>query len=146
MKPRYRFEFVDEIATADAAFRASGDDLGQLFAACAAALFETIVALDSIVPRRTLTLELAAADRERLLYGWLSELVYLKDTRRELYSEFAAHIVQQGDEMILRAEIKGESFDATRHAAGADVKAVTYHRLEIRETDRGFEALVVLDL
>lgn len=142
----YKFEFVGDIATADAAFRAYGENLDELFAACAAALFDTIVELDCICPANSREVKLTAPDREQLLFAWLSELVYLKDTRRELYSRFEVRIADEAKEFKLAAEIRGEPFDASRHQARVDVKAVTYHKLSIEETDSGLEAFVVLDL
>ena len=146
MPSQYRFEFTDEVATADAAFRAWGSDLNGLFASCAAALFASIVELDEIKSSVSLTVESHATDAERLLYEWLSELVYLKDTRRELYSHFEVRVTEAGDGMRLVAEIGGEQFDPKRHQARVDVKAVTYHCLKIEKIEDGFEAFVILDL
>jgi SHS2 domain-containing protein len=142
----YRFEFTDEVATADAAFRAWGDNLNELFASCAAALFATIVELSEIKRVGSQTVECRSTDPERLLYEWLSELVYLKDTRRELYSHFEVKITKTNKEMQLVAEVGGEQFNPLRHQARVDVKAVTYHRLKIEETEAGFTAFVILDL
>jgi len=146
MDTSYRFEFVDDIATADAAFRAYGDDLAGMFASAAAALFATIVELDSIQQQAGVKVEIVADDREQLLFKWLAELVYLKDTRREVYSEFEVEVTLLEDGYRLSATIKGESFDPERHQARVDVKAVTYHQLEVKETDSGYEGFVILDL
>ncbi len=146
MSDQYQYEFIDEVATADAAFRAWGDDLNGLFASCAAALFATIVELEEITLVTSQRVECRSTDLERLLYEWLSELVYLKDTRRELYSHFEVKISEAAEEVQLVAEVGGEQFDPLRHQARVDVKAVTYHRLKIEKTETGFEAFVILDL
>jgi SHS2 domain-containing protein len=141
----YDFEFVDDVAIADAAFRARGADLAELFGACAAAIFATITDLQLINPVMSRKVRLSAADRETLLFDWLAELVYLKDVNRELYCSFNIDIETDG-EMRLLAEVAGEAMNNVRHNMRTDVKAVTYHRLKIEDTASGLEAFVVLDL
>lgn len=143
--PKHKFEFVDEVATADAAFRAEANDLAGLFAACAEALFTTIIDLNQVASSVSRTVALTAGDRETLLYDWLSELVYLKDVNRELYCDFDVEISGDG-QLQLTATVTGEAIDSGKHVTRTDVKAVTYHRLLVEESSDGFTAFVVLDL
>ncbi len=142
---KYDFEYVDDVAIADAAFRARGADLPELFGACAAALFTVITDLQLIEPVVTREVKLSAADRETLLFDWLAELVYLKDVNRELYSSYNIGVKSDG-ELRLTATIGGEPMENARHKMRTDVKAVTYHHLKIEDSDSGFTAFVILDL
>lgn len=144
-KRKYDFEFVDDVSIADAAFRARGADLPELLGSCAAALFTIIADLNQIKPLITRKVQLSSADRETLLFDWLAELVYLKDVNRELYSSYNISIESDG-KLCLAAVIAGEAMDNARHRMRTDVKAVTYYRLKIEDTDSGLEAFVVLDL
>lgn len=144
-KQKYSFEFVDDVATADAAFRAFGADPKELFAACGAALFSAIIDLEVVGATSERAVTLKTEDYETLLYDWLSELVYLKDVKRELYSVFLVDIAREG-ELRLTATVRGEKIDSSKHITKTDVKAVTYHRLKVEQTGSGWEAFVVLDL
>lgn len=116
-----------------------------MFGSCAAALFSVITDLESIEKSVERRVDLRAEELDALLYDWLAELVYLKDVHRELYCEFRIEL-QQHDGFHLVAAVGGELIDPLRHHTRTDVKAVTYHRLEIKKTDSGYEAFVVLDL
>lgn len=145
MAPRGEFRFLDGIAPADAAFEATGTDLAEMFAAAARAVFAIIVNLKQIrtVVSRQVTLEADSPDE--LLYAWLSELVYLKDVHRELYSDFDV-VITGGETLNLQATIRGDSVDNLAGLTLTDVKAITYHLLAIEATTSGLKATVVVDL
>jgi SHS2 domain-containing protein len=139
------FRFLDGIAPSDAAFEATGHDLAEVFGAAASALFAIIVDLEQVrtIVSRQVTLE--AESQDELLYAWLSELVYLKDVRRELYSDFDV-VIAAGETLRLQATIRGDSVDNLAGLTLTDVKAITYHLLAIESTTSGLKATVVVDL
>jgi SHS2 domain-containing protein len=92
---------------------------------------------------RQVTLE--AESQDELLYAWLSELVYLKDVHRELYSDFDV-VIAAGMTLRLQATIGGDSVDSLAGLTLTDVKAITYHLLAIESTPDGLKATVVVDL
>lgn len=140
-----RFQYLDEIATADAAFEAYGSTIEELFENSAAAMFNVIAPLDLIGTAAARVLTLSAESEEELLYNWLAELVYLKDVHAELYSHFRVKI-DIAATITLSAEIHGGTIDSVREHTHTDVKAVTYHRLAIVRKAGGLVATVVLDL
>ena len=145
MPPKGEFRFLDGIAPADAAFEATGHDLAEVFAAAARAVFAIIVNLEQVrtVISRQVTLE--AESQDELLYAWLSELVYLKDVHRELYSDFDV-VISTDKTLRLQATIRGDSVDNLAGLTLTDVKAITYHLLAIESTTSGLKATVVVDL
>jgi len=83
-------------------------------------------------------------DRRELFVVWLQELLYRFDTERlvpltfEFYSSGPAEI---------RAGVGFGKFDPARHRAGAEVKAVTYHGLEVHKDASGaWSARFILDV
>jgi SHS2 domain-containing protein len=44
------------------------------------------------------------------------------------------------------AQLAGEPYDEQRHAFESEVKAVTYHQLEVRHDGEGWRGRVILDL
>jgi SHS2 domain-containing protein len=141
-----KFRFIDDIATADAAFEAFGDDLSALLIASAEALFSVIIDLESVKHRMSHSVTVESDSEEALLYDWLSELVYLKDRNRELYSLFEVSVAQKNGKFRLEATIHGEGADDLRDQTQTDVKAVTYHRLKIDRVGDQLRAFIVLDL
>jgi SHS2 domain-containing protein len=131
-----RYEEIDH--TADWAFRAYGSDIKELFQNAAYALFALEGALDT---PSTLTREIhvEAIDREALLVNWLSELLFFQETQHETYQKFE---ITQLSDTELTATVHG----AHTQPITKFIKAVTYHDLKIEQTDKGWQATVVVDV
>jgi len=104
----------------------------------ALAAFAELVGEDDSVDSAKRTIELDAGDRELLLADWLNELVYLLEVERFVPERVTALELQGGK---LRATIRGHEGEP-RHL----VKAVTLHRLELREQGGTWRGRVVLDV
>ncbi|KPJ48916.1 MAG: hypothetical protein AMJ41_03970 [candidate division Zixibacteria bacterium DG_27] len=143
MKPGYRY--IDEIAPADQAFEAWGASLEELFCSCAKATFEVMTDLSKVEPEKSFAIEIETETLDELLYLFLSEIIYLKDTERSFYSEFDLRI-EAGNEFRLSGKVSGEKIDSERHVLKTDVKAVTYHQFQVKKRKDGYYARVVLDL
>ncbi len=141
---RSRFRYLEQIATADAAFEAYGESLSELFANAAAAMFNVMAPIELVKPIQEREVTVMADSEEELLFGWLAELIYLKDIQGELYSEFGVSIDDKSH--TLTATIRGEAISNHLENTHTDVKAVTYHRLAIVKNEDGYTATVVLDL
>ncbi len=141
------YEFLDDVATADIAFKAWGESLEDTFAAAADATLNVMVEdLDSVEPRvrRDLRLENEAADL--LLFDVLQELIYYKDSEALLLRIHSLRIESGPGRHALEAIAFGEEIDPDRHPLRVDVKAVTLHRFSLAPTNRGWEARVILDI
>jgi SHS2 domain-containing protein len=141
------FRFREDIAIADVAFDAWGETREELFAACADALLRTMVEDPGAVGRgqeREIRLEGDALDM--LLFAFLSELVFDKDSARRLVHADAVRIDGDGDALRLSATVRGELIDPARHRLLVDVKAVTLHRFRVAFEDNHWKATVVLDV
>ena len=141
------YRYLDDIATADIAFEAWGDTLGELFAASAEAVLNVMVENpDSIVERERLTIQCEADSREMLLCHLLEELIYYKDAERLFLKLSDVVIESRENSFILTAKAHGELIDPERHELNVDVKAVTLHRFALEMTEHGWTATVVLDI
>lgn len=146
--PNQRFKFLHDIALADVAFEAYGDTLEELFENAALALLETMIEPSSLtVYDKNLHVKIKGSSTEELLYDFLSELVFLKDTRGFLASQVNVKIDKQGNTWRLTATLDGESLNPKKHEQRVDVKAVTKHLFKIERTSDGrHKATVVLDI
>ena len=141
------YEFLEEMATADIAFRAWGQDLEETFVAAADAVMNVMVEdLDAIQPReeRPLTADNDALDL--LLFDFLQELVYYKDAEQLMLRVPQVRIEGGDGRYWLEATARGERLDPARHQTRADVKAATLHRFNLQQCERGWEASVILDI
>ena len=132
----------EEVAhTADLEIRVWGDDLPALFVAAA----DGMVHLSGVeeyekgfsAVNESITLD--AMDYEGLLILFLEEILY---RLTEDYMLFTVQKLSIKPDFTLTAKLKGTQVRAYER----DIKAVTYHRLNIRNTDQGFEVNIVFDI
>jgi len=139
------YRYLEDIATADAAFEVKGRTLEELFRDAAIATFEVMVEMKSVKNEITKTIELENKTVDGLLFDWLSELVYLKDAEAIVFSKFDVNI-RKNDVYKLNAIASGEGIDPEKHNLRSDVKAVTYHMYEVKEAKDHWSAKVILDI
>jgi SHS2 domain-containing protein len=141
------FHYLDDVTAADIAFFARGESLAQLCAAAWEATTGVMIDLPGeLVPRVRTPLRLEAVEPDLLLHDLLEELVYLKDAKRLLLLLDSCRVEQECGLWRLDAVGVGEEIDPERHRLGIDVKAITWHRFEVRRDDNGWQATVVLDV
>jgi SHS2 domain-containing protein len=78
-----------------------------------------------------------------LIVDWLSELILCAATHGERYGAVTIDRVNQTE---VEATLHGAPVDAQAHELRFDVKAATYHGLELREAPGRLEARVIFDL
>lgn len=140
-----RFEYYEDIAPSDCAFKAYGRDLPELFINAALALTSCMVDLATVESQKSYAIDLTADTTELLLYDWLEELVFIKDTEGLFLKDFIVEIEEQSV-CCLTAQTVGAKINYKTQDIFVDVKAVTMYKFELKETDTGWEAFVVLDL
>jgi SHS2 domain-containing protein len=113
--------------TADVMIEAAGRDLAECFANAAYALFDQMVDASTVEDKEQVSFEVESDDLEALFYNFLSEFLYLHDARRLVFSRF--DVVLEAEKAICIAG--GERYDPARHGGRRDVKAITYHMLEV---------------
>lgn len=141
------YEFLEEVATADIAFRAWGRDLKEVFLASADATMNVMIEdLDSIAPVERRELAVESETLEMLLFNFLQELIYYKDAETLALRVREVGIDEKDSLYRLGAIAWGERLDPGRHRFRVDVKAVTLHRFRLEKTATGWEAFVILDI
>jgi SHS2 domain-containing protein len=120
-----------------------GRDVPELFMHAAWAMFDLMSDATLIRPLQTIPVTVEGSDLEDLLVRWLSELLYLYDTQRFLYSAATFTTLEP---TRLAATVQGESFDAARHPIDTEIKAVTYHQIAVTLAAGRWQAQVIFDL
>lgn len=129
--------------TADIGIHVEAGSADELFEGAASGMFSLIADTSKVEGSRAVEVRLEADDTEGLLFSWLNELLYLADSRGMLFSGFSVTGVEGGH---MRATARGEGFDPSRHMMEREVKAATYHDLEVREEGGRWTATVIFDV
>ena len=119
------FKYLEH--TADAEFVAYGRTMEEAFVNAARAMFGLVVDPSMVRPAEVREITLTAGSLEDLLFDWLSELLYLSEVDRLVFSKFEVKITKNG-EYWLNAKACGETV-SPRHEIFLHIKAVTYHDL-----------------
>ena len=132
----------EEVAhTADLEIKVWGPDLESLFQAAAEGMYHLCGLEDSekgfSAVREQISLD--AMDYEGLLILFLEELLY---RLTEDYMLFEIDRIIINDHFNLQAKLRGIQIKSYQR----DIKAVTYHRLNIRGTDMGYTVNIVFDI
>ena len=136
-----RFEVLDH--TADIGLIVYGEDLKTLFENAGEAFFHLITDMKRVRRRVQRRIEIGKESLERLMVDWLSELLYLHDVEYLLFREFKIESVGEDG---LRAVVRGEPFQEGVHVIKTEVKAVTYHQIEVRKENGKCRAQIIFDL
>ena len=136
-----RFEILDH--TADIGLIVYGSNLKALFENAGEAFFHLITDLKKVRRRVERRINIGGESLDRLMVDWLSELLYLHDVEGLLFKGFKVESVGEDG---LKAVVKGESFQEHIHVIKTEVKAATYHRIEVRKERGRWKAQVILDL
>lgn len=136
------YELIEH--TADLGIHVWAPDLDALFAEAATALVAVMgEAAGPDVHRERVVLD--APDREALFVDWLSEILFLFEARGVAPREVEIEVAE-GQPWTLTATVRGPDAAEGFRQHGPQVKAVTYHALEVRDSPRGVEARVYLDV
>ena len=124
-----RYVLIDH--TADMMVRAFGDTLEECFGNAAYALFDQTVDLSNVGTGESVDVRVTGIDDEDRLYSFLSEMLFVEDADNLVLREFDVRF--DGEDVVCTA--RGERLDRSKHRVKSEVKAVTYHMMEIdRET------------
>jgi SHS2 domain-containing protein len=139
------YAFLEDWSFTDVAFDAWGETLEELFEVSAQATFEVMAELQKVKPVITREVTVEGDDEESLLYDWLTELIYRKDVEGIIFSNYDI-MIKKNETYDLKATIKGEYVVDFKGELGRDVKAVTMHLFQVRKTQKGWKARVLLDI
>ncbi len=142
MKPSY--QFIEH--TADILFKAKAEHLGQLFEQCALAVQQIQVEVKTVLPKVTKVINLTSKSIERLLFDFLNELLFYKDSEQLLFSRFEVKIIENKIGLKLTCLAFGEKLNPQKHGLKVDAKAITMHLFEVKKMAAGWQATVLVDI
>lgn len=116
----------------DAIFEVTAPNLEEAFVIAAKSVIETILDVNSIEEKEEKALVVSGKDLSYLLYNWLEEIIILTITDGFAAKRVALNIEKNSEYRIL-ARFWGEKIDIKKHHFKVEIKAPTFHEMEIRQ-------------
>jgi SHS2 domain-containing protein len=131
--------------TADVMFEARGKSIEDLFVGAAKALNAAQVKLNTLRKRIKKEIKIENSSLEMLLFDFLQELVFIKDTEQILFKDFKIEI-KKNEKYLLRATCYGDKINPAQQELLADVKAITLENFKLWKENGFFKAIVIVDV
>ena len=140
-KANRNFTLIDH--TADIGILVQGTNLKELFQNAGEALLKIMLKGDQ--GRQTLiqSLSVSGSDYADLMVRWLGEILYLFQGEKRLVNAIRIQDIQP---YRLTAQIETVVFDPGLHEILYEIKAVTYHQIEVIQKDKQWHARVIFDI
>lgn len=138
------FEIIDH--TADIGIVAYGKTKREVFINAAKGMFEIIAGENRDLKENFYAkIKLEAKSLEDLLIAWLNELLYISEVKLVILNKFKIKELSDGQ---IKAEVGGTKINHLSVRVKREVKAVTYHRLEIKKDEESglWSAQVIFDI
>jgi SHS2 domain-containing protein len=123
-----KYEFIEH--TADIGLKAYGKNISEAFENAAIGMFDIITDCSEINNVGQYDIILHASDLEQLLVDWLSELLFLNSAKNLVFGFFKVELDMEN--LSLSAHVFGDKYNISKYKIGVEIKAVTYHMLEIK--------------
>ncbi len=139
------YKFIDH--TADIAAEVSADNYNDLFIASAFVWKESVVPDFHLDKPEEKEIDISDRSLEELLVHFLSELNYLLFVKRWIFFEVKDIAVKENAKQFeAKIKIIGERVDENKHELKIEIKAVTFHQMNIRYGDGKYKTRYVFDI
>ena len=116
-------------------------------------MFNVITDISKVKKDESREFEIVSEDLVSLLYDYLEELLFLQDTEFLFFSDFKVNIEKIVDDESSNLEnykltcfARGEEIDWNVHSPKSEVKAITFHKMCVKEDNGVFKLRAILDL
>ncbi|MFH1195295.1 MAG: archease [bacterium] len=138
------YKFIDH--TADIAVEIQAHSLAELFQFASAALIESLTNPHTVLAVEKKTIIFFADSYEEALVSFLSELNYFLTVKKWVFSHIENICMEQEDSKIkFSAIVKGENLSVD-HELKLEIKAITYHQMEIKFKKEYYTTRIVFDI
>ena len=129
--------------TADLGIIVTGTDLEDLFRKAAESIIEIMFRKNSVKGTEFLKISLDGEDLADLMVRWLGEILYLFEADQKIVSDISILKVSRTH---LEAALTVAVFQPDHHVILNEIKAVTYHQIEVTQKPEGWIARVIFDV
>ena len=129
--------------TADLGIKVFGHDLKDLFEGAAMSLMSLMVKHDPPLKTASMRISVAGGDLADLMVRFLGEILYILDGE---YLVVTSVTVDSVSPSRVEATLETVPFDPQIHESVHEIKAVTYHQIEVASKGDRWEASVIFDI
>ena len=143
-----KYKFLEKVAIADIAYEAYGKNLNEMFENAALAIFELSANIKTIEAKKKLEIKLENEKIENLLYDFLSEILFLKDSKYMVFRNVKVKLSEnkKNKKFELKSILEGDTINPQKQKLENDIKAVTMHMFEVKKEKNNWKATVVVDI
>ncbi|HET7148693.1 MAG TPA: archease [Candidatus Nitrosopolaris sp.] len=138
------FRYLDHMT--DVIIEAYGRTLEEAFANSAQALVNTMFELSDVIPDTEFSVYAEGHDLKSLLYNWLEKVMLIMLIDNILVSDSTVIISGCNGMYSINAVAKGEHIDLKRHHYKIEIKAITYHEMQIKQSCEEVTIRFLVDL
>ena len=138
-KPQY--ETIDH--TADFGVRVSGSNAKDLFHNAAMALMDQLLEADQSMQQQVHQIRIEGDDWPDLMVNWLREILFLWVGEELLVRSVQIETLADNK---LSAQVQTEVFSPQHHVIKTEIKAVTYHQIQVADVGHQWEATIIFDI
>jgi SHS2 domain-containing protein len=117
--------------------------MAEAFENCALGMMYLMLEPERVRPRQRVELAARGRDGGSLLVAWLSEVLFRVEAGGWAFNSFE---VVSCDGTAVSGWGEGEPLDAAKHGLKLEIKAPTYHMLEMGEAEGRWTAQVIFDV
>ncbi len=140
-KKTIKYKLIDH--TADFGIHVFGADPEELFVNAAHALFDLITDIQRLDGSCRQNVSISGADLPDLMVNWLRELLFFWSGKNRLVKR--VELTALSDKK-LTAAVCYDTYKPQRHPINIEIKAVTYHQIQVNPIASGWEARIIFDV
>ncbi len=135
------YKLIDH--TADFGLHVFGADPKDLFANAAHALFDVITEIGSLTGLGAENIRVTGDDWPDLMVNWLRELLFFWSGREMLVKTVDIQAISEHE---LSAKVSFDPYNSDQHTIKTEIKAVTYHQIQVDSGPSRWEAKIIFDV
>ena len=118
--------------TTDAFIEVNAPNLKEAFTIAAQSVVDTTIERSAVDEKEEMLIKVSGKDQKYLLYNWLEAVIYQLITEGFAIKRFEVDL-QKKDQYEITAKTFGEPIDLKKHNFKVEIKAPTFHLMEISE-------------
>jgi SHS2 domain-containing protein len=139
------FKFIDH--PADIAVEVIGKSLEELFIDSAMAWQHSVIDEKIHSSTKTKTIVFVNQSLEILLVNFLNELNYLLFSKKWIMNSIKEIKISKKESVWnLKVKIRGEGYSPLKHSLKEEIKAITFHQMNIKEKKGEYVTRIVFDI
>ncbi|MDO5824955.1 MAG: archease [Methanosphaera sp.] len=139
-----RFNYFD--TTADIGIEVVTDSLEDAFINSALATMNLVTDTDKIQNAKSVDVKIVSEDLYALLYDWITEVIMLMNCDYFIAKDYELNIKDEDNGYTLSATLHGDTYDTDRYNYKTEVKAITYHLMQIDQKKDNCHVKFIVDI